>query len=113
MDIKLRKTLIELDNTKTKVKEMLEQKEKQDIENDEWIAKVYKNMSTDGKKDFINAFTVAGPLLRRGTVSRLRKTTGLNFSKITIKTTEDEIKLKKEIMEFAEENTIDVPDKKK
>ena len=70
-------------------------------------------MSSAGRKDFRNAFTMANPLLKRGTISRLRRTTGINFSITTANTEEEESEVKKKIVDFAKENTIDVPDKKK
>jgi hypothetical protein len=55
---------------------------------------------------------VASHSLIRGTISRLRRTTGLNFSNTTTNSTEEESEVKKKIVEFAKENRIDVPDKK-
>ena len=44
---------------------------------------------------------------------RLRRNTGINFNCPTINTIEEASELKENICEFAEINTIDVPDKKK
>ena len=49
----------------------------------------------------------------RGINARLRKNTGINFSIPTANTDGEESELKKLIFKFAEENTIEVPDKKK
>ena len=70
-------------------------------------------MSIDGRKEFKNAFLVASDTFKKGTISRLRRTTKLNFSKIPTNSAESESDLKKKINSFALENTIDVPDKKK
>ena len=113
LDIQLREVNIELEKSKERVKFLESEKENDGVDNDDWVKKVYSNMSLEGRKDFRNAFTVAAPSLKRGTISRLRRTTGLNFSINTTKTTEEESNLKKEIVTFAENNTIDVPDKKK
>lgn len=113
LDIKLRESESELIRCKEKVKQLTDEKEKEEIENDDWVGKVYKNMNSAGKKDFRNAFTVASHSLLRGTIRRLRRTTGLNFSNTTTNNTEEESEVKKKIVEFAKENTIDVPDKKK
>ena len=113
LDIKLSETEHELIKYKDRVKELLDNKEKDETENDEWISNVYKNMSSVGRKDFRNAFTMATPVLKRGTISRLRRTTGINFSITTTNTEEEESQVKKKIVDFAKENTIDVPDKKK
>ena len=113
LDIKLMETEHELIKSKDKIKQLVDDKEKDEIENDDWIAKVYKNMSSAGRKDFRNAFTLATHLLKRGTISRLRRNTGINFSIATTNTVEEESEVKKKIVEFAKENTIDVPDKKK
>ena len=113
LDIKLREIHVELERSEARVKLLESEKETDAFDNDDWLPKVYANMSTEGKRDFRNAFTVAAPSLKRGTITRLRRTTGLNFSINTSKTTEEESELKKEIAKFAENNTIDVPDKKK
>ena len=70
-------------------------------------------MSTVGRADLRNAFAYASPDLEKGTNSRLRKNTGINFSIPTANTEEEESELKKTIVKFAEENTIEVPDKRK
>ena len=113
LDFKLKETEIELNNFQVKVKLLTDEKEKEEIDNDDWVGKVYKNMSSAGRKDFRNAFTVASHSLIRGTISRLRRTTGLNFSNTTTNSTEEESEVRKKIVDFAKENTIDVPDKKK
>ena len=113
MDFKLREAEIKVDELTAKVKHLEDSKEKEAFENDDWIKKVYMNMSSEGRKDLRNAFCVASHSLKRGTISRLRKTTGLNFSNITINSSSVESELKKKILEFAIDNTIDVPDKKK
>ena len=101
LDIKLRESESELIRCKEKVKQLTDEKEKEEIENDDWVGKVYKNMNSAGKKDFRNAFTVASHSLLRGTIRRLRRTTGLNFSNTTTNNTEEESEVKKKIVEFA------------
>ena len=113
LDIQLREVNIELEKSKERVKFLESEKENDGVDNDDWVKKVYSNISLEGRKDFRNAFTVAAPSLKRGTISRLRRTLGLKFLINTTKTTEEESDLKKEIVTFAENNTIDVPDKKK
>lgn len=103
----------QLASTVARLNALEAEKEKDYIENDDWVVKVFTNMSTEARKEFRNAFLVAGPSLKRGTISRLRKTTGLNFSSIPTHNVEEESNLKKKIDSFALENTIDVPDKKK
>ena len=56
---------------------------------------------------------VIKPQLEKGTLSRLRKNTGINFSNLTANPSDEVTELKKKVIEFAERNTIDVPDKKK
>ena len=113
MDFKLSETVKELNRYKDKVMQLIEERGKAETENDDWVGKVYKNMTSAGRKDFRNAFTVASYSLKRGTILRLRRTTGLNFSNTTTNSIEEESELKKKIIEFAKDNTIDVPDKKK
>ena len=113
MDIKLREKSQKLESALTKVKVLEAEKESEYIENDDWVPKVYKNMSIEGRKEFRNAFLVASDSLKKGTIARLRRTTKMNFSCIPTKSAESESELKKKIDSFALENTIDVPDKKK
>ena len=56
---------------------------------------------------------VIKPQLQKGTLSRLRKNTGINFSNLTANPSDEVTELKKKVIEFAERNTIDVPEKKK
>ena len=113
LDFKLKETEIDNNKLREKIKNLEDGKEKEAFENDDWIRKVYDNLSSQGRSEFRNAFSVAAPSLKRGTLSRLRKTTGINFSINTTNTTGVESELKNKIVEFALENTIDVPDKKK
>ena len=113
IDFKWKEAEIKVDELTAKVKHLEDSKEKETFENDDWIKKFYMNMSSEGWKDLRNAFSVASHSSNRGTISRLRKTTGLNFSNITINSSSVESELKKKILEFAIDNTIDVPDKKK
>ena len=113
VDLELREVREKLASLVAKMNELEAEKESEYVENDDWVAKVFRNMSTEGRKEFRNAFLIAGPSLKRGTISRLRKTTKLNFSNLPKNTAEEESELKKTIYSFALENTIDVPDKKK
>ena len=113
LDIELQETKIELEKANAKVDVLEKEKENGCFEHDDWVAKVVKSMSSEGKAEFRNAFTVAAPYLNRGTIARLRRTTKLNFSNLTTNLSEEESDLKKKIDKFALENTIDVPDKKK
>ena len=85
LDIQLREGNIELEKSKERVKFLESEKENDGVDNDDWVKKVYSNMSLEGRKDFRNAFTVAAPSLKRGTISRLRRTTGLTFRLTQVK----------------------------
>ena len=80
---------------------------------DEVLNLVYPNLNADGKRHFRGAFIVASPQMERGTISRLRKTTRINFSIPPTNNEHVESETKKKIEKFALENTIDVPDKRK
>ena len=110
-DFELKEIKIEL--AKVRQRNEILEKEKDCFEHDDWVGKVVKSMSSEGRTEFRNAFTAAAPSLKRGTISRLRKTTKLNFSNITTNPTNEESDLKKKITQFALENTMDVPDKRK
>ena len=78
-----------------------------------WAGEVYKNMSSECKREYRSAFTLSVPKLKRGTISRLRKQTGINFSNLIENNTQDMSDIKKKVVEFARENTMEVPDKRK
>ena len=80
---------------------------------DNWVRTVYSKLSSDGKRQFREAFLTAAPEMERGTVSRLRKTAGLNFSIPPANSEQVKSDTKLKIEKFARDNTIDVPDKKK
>ena len=80
---------------------------------DLWFVEVYKNLSADAKKEVENAFALVAPRLEKGTAFRLRKNTGINFNKSLPENNEEMSDLKQKVVNFAENNTIDVPDKKK
>ena len=69
LDIKLREIHVELERSEARVKLLESEKETDAFDNDDWLPKVYANMSTEGKRDFRNAFTVAAPSLKRGTIT--------------------------------------------
>ena len=81
-------------------------------ESDETLLLLYKYMPTDGKRHMRDAFHVASPEMKTGTVSRLRRTTGLNFSNPPQNQEQEKSETKIIIEEFAHENTIEVPDTK-
>ena len=79
---------------------------------DLWFVEVYKNLSADAKKEVKNAFALVAPRLEKGTAFRLRRNTGINFNKSLPENNEEMSDLKQKVVNFAENNTIDVPDKK-
>ena len=50
-------------------------------DNDVWAGEVYSKLSSEGKHEHRKAFTLSVPKLKRGTISRLRKQTGIIFFK--------------------------------
>ena len=94
-------------------KKIEELEEKININTDEWFLLLYKNLTSQGKREIRNVINVIKPQLQKGTLSRLRKNTGINFSNLTANPSDEVTELKKKVIEFAERNTIDVPDKKK
>ena len=113
LDMELKETKIKLEKANARVEVLEKERETGCFEHDDWVAKVVRSMSSEGRTEFRNAFTAAAPYLSRGTITRLRKTTKLNFSNLTTNMTSEESDLKQKINKFALENTIDVPDKKK
>ena len=78
-------------------------KEKND---DEWFREIYKNLSSNAKKEIKNAYALVAPQLEKGTTLRLRKNLGINFSNALPEQEEDMTDLKRKVVEFAEKNTI-------
>ena len=74
---------------------------------------MFKSLTPDGRREIKNVINVIKHRLEKGTLYRLRRNTGINFNRPTINTIEEASELKEKICEFAERNTIDVPDKKK
>ena len=74
------------------------------------MVKTHRNVSCDVKREFCDAFTAAQPSMKKATISRLRKSTKMNFSNLTAMEEDLERKIKKKIVAFATENTIEVPD---
>lgn len=104
---------MKLEETVKDLKSKLEKNVNDIHDNDVWAGQVYRNMSAKGKQEFRSAFTLSAPKLKNGTISRLRKQTGINFSNLVENKTEDMSEIKKKIVEFARENTMEVPDKRK
>ena len=97
-----------------KSKQRIKKLETEKLENkDKWFGQLYKNIKPESKRDVRNTFSVVAPQMEKGTISRLRKNTGINFSIPTANSKDETTELKKYIINFAEENTIPVPDKKK
>ena len=106
--------IMELEASEERLKQKIEKLEElNNKNNDSWFKLVYKNLNADGKRHVKNAFAVAAPELDTGTISRLRTNTGINFSNPLPDNKETMSELKLKIIEFAENNTIQVPDKKK
>ena len=55
VDLQLVELKQQLSSTAAKVKNLEAEKEKDYIENDDWVAKVFTNMSSEGRKEFRNA----------------------------------------------------------
>ena len=106
--------IMELEASEERLKQKIEKLEElNNKNNDSWFKLVYKNLNADGKRHVKNAFAVVAPELDTGTISRLRTNTGINFSNPLPDNKETMSELKLKIIEFAENNTIQVPDKKK
>ena len=90
-----------------KNKKIEELVEKINTNTDEWFLLLYKNLTSQAKREIRNVINVIKPQLEKRTLSRL-----INFSNLTANPSLG-TELKKKVIEFAERNTIDVPDKKK
>ena len=101
------------EETLANLRSQLENCENDMKDKDVWAGEVYSNLSSEGKHEYRKAFTLSVPKLKRGTISRLRKQTGINFSNLVEKKTEDMSEIKTKIVDFAKQNTMEVPDKRK
>ena len=110
LDLELRDVKLKLEEALSKIDVLKKEKEEECLSHDDWVVKTYRNMSCDGKREFRDAFTAAQPSMKKGTISRLRKSTKMNFSNLTAMEEDLERKIKKKIVAFATENTIEVPD---
>ena len=104
--VELKKELLKKDATIDALKEKVDNC-------DDWLKLAYPKMSEAGKKEFKVAVNHTIPDLRKGTVSRLRKSTGINFSNFLVVDNPEVSNLKKAIEEFAVTNSCVVPDMRK
>ena len=82
-------------------------------ESDKWFGLTYKKLSSNGRKEFRVAVDLAQSDFPRGTLRRLRESTGLNFSKAPCPEKNIKTDLKVAIEKFAVENSCVVPDMRK
>ena len=113
MDISVRES--ETENMKLKIENKKKDKEISDlknklVENDLWLKSTYKYMTSSGKLEFKTAHKLASNEHIKGTNYRLRQNTGINLDKKMAVTSEEESELKKQIDEFAKENSSESPD---
>ena len=80
---------------------------------DEWFGLTYKKLSSVGKKEFKTAVDLAEADFPRGTITRLRKSVGLNFSKPPTTENNNMTDIKVAIVNYAIENSCEVPDMRK
>ena len=105
--------IAEMEN-KLKQKDVIIDDLKNQLENsDLWLKMTYQKMEPVGKKELKTAFAQAMPDLPRGTISRLRNATGINFSNPVAIEHGEVSELKKAVEKFAIENSSDVPDMRK
>jgi hypothetical protein len=105
--------IAEMEN-KLKQKDVIIEDLKIQLENsDLWLKMTYQKMGPVGKREFKTAFAQAMPDLPRGTISRLRSATGINFSNPVAIEHGEVSELKKAVEKFAFENSNEVPDMRK
>ena len=105
----IQKLEAQLEKATNKVEESKETVKK----SDDVLKHVYTNSNSDGKRQIREALFVPSPAIERGTILRLRKNIGLNFSIPPAHNDQVESETKVKIEKFAFQNTIDVPDKRK
>ena len=113
MNISLTET--ESENVALKIENRKKDKEIADLkrqvaENDLWFKIDYKYLSSVGKREFRAAHKLGSTEHPPGTDYRLRKNTGINFSKTISVDNKDKSELKKLIEKFAVENSSESPD---
>ena len=80
---------------------------------DVWVKYTLQFMTKQGRNEFYSAARAARDSFPVGTNRRLRKTLGFNASKPGGIPTTEQTALKKEVIAFAAENSVEVPDKDK
>lgn len=80
---------------------------------DHWLKLTYQKMSPVGKREFKTALNLSIPDFSKGTITRLRNATGINFSNPLPVDKSVASELKEAIEKFAVENSCDVPDMRK
>jgi len=99
LDFRIQELEVNEDKYQKKIKDLEEQNNKN---TDKWFVEVYKNLNPDCRREVRNAFAVASPQMEKGTILRLRKNTGINFSNPTAITREEVTELKQKVLDFAE-----------
>ena len=100
-DLKIKELEAELEKSNKKI-DVLEEKVKK---SDDWIDPVVSKLRFDGKNRFKNVVHAASPELEKGTLFRLRKATGINFSNTVINNEPQKSDLKIKIEAFAKKKT--------
>ena len=108
-------TETEYENLALKIENRKKDKEIADLkrqvaENDMWFKIDYKYLSSVGKREFRAAHKLGSTEHPPGTDYRLRKNTGINFSKTISVDNNEKSELKKLIEKFAVENSSESPD---
>ena len=112
--MELLETKIELGKVLAKVDMLEKEKEGDCMEYDDWVTKVVKSMSAEGRTEFRNTIQMAGPPLTGKSYQVCeRKKKKIICSYLLTNKSAEESELKKKIDHHVLENTIDVPDKKK
>ena len=110
-DLQLQVTELE---TKVKKRDEIVENLKSQLDTcDSWLKMTYKKLGPVGKKEFRTAFNLSIPDMPRGTVSRLRVSTGINFSNGLNVERNGTTELKQDVELFAIENSCEVPDMRK
>ena len=110
-DLQLKMTELE---TKVKKKDETIENLRSQLETcDSWLKITYHKLGPVGKKEFKTAFNLSIPEMPRGTLSRLRSSTGINFSNTLNVERNIMSELKQDVAKFAIENSCEVPDIRK
>ena len=96
LELKIADLENQLESSKHKIVEL----ETENSKSYDWFGTLYENMSARGRREIRDVFFVIKPQLEKGTLHKLRKNMGINFSIPTANVSQENSELKNKVLDF-------------